>query len=396
MGDTNLKPPTPRISRTLKRSICFVTGTRADFGLMRSTLLAIQSHPELRLQLIVTGMHLDGTRGLSIQTIRKAGWKIDHVVPWPTSRSQTSTAVSTGRAMAHLAEAFNKLETEIVLVVGDRVEAFAAAAAGYVSGRLVAHVHGGDRALGLVDDSLRHSISKLAQVHFPATSQSARRLAKLGENSWRIHTVGSPGLDDLAEAQDWESVHGRFPALRRRRFALVVLHPATAESGAERLVAEMLLAALGRAGVEQAVIVYPNNDPGADGIMACWKQAARQGNANWHFCRDLPRPLYLGLLREAAVLVGNSSSGIIEAASFGIPVIDVGTRQKGREHGKNVQHVAATPRALHRVVKNVWNNGRPRRFSSPNPYGSGDAGSSIAACLARINAARHVRKLIAY
>jgi len=383
-------------TRTIKRNVCFVTGTRADFGLMRSTLLAIQRDPALRLQLIVTGMHLDRSRGQSIRAIRKAGWKIDHVVRWPISSSQASTAVATGRAMAHLAESFGKLKSEIVLVVGDRVEAFAAASAAHVSGRAAAHVHGGDRALGLVDDSLRHAISKLAHVHFPATSQSARRLRKLGEDSWRIHTVGSPGLDDLSEAETWETIGGRFPSLRRRRFALVVLHPSTPQSGAERLVAEILLAAVERAGVEQAVIVYPNNDPGADGIMACWAQAARRGNANWHFCRDLPRPLYLGLLRDAVMLVGNSSSGIIEAASFGTPVVDVGSRQSGRERGKNVRNVAASPAALQRAIREAWNNSKPRRFGNENPYGSGNAGSSIAACLARLDVPLHVRKLIAY
>jgi UDP-N-acetylglucosamine 2-epimerase (non-hydrolysing)/GDP/UDP-N,N'-diacetylbacillosamine 2-epimerase (hydrolysing) len=383
-------------ARTIKRNVCFVTGTRADFGLMRSTLLAIQSHPALRLQLIVTGMHLDRSRGQSIRAIRKDGWKIDHVVPWPISRSQTSTAVSTGRALANLADAFGELKSEIVLVVGDRVEAFAAASAAHISGRIVAHVHGGDRALGLVDDSLRHAISKLAHVHFPATSQSAGRLRNLGEDSWRIHTVGSPGLDDLSEARSWKAINERFPALRLRQFALVVLHPSTVESGAERLVAEMLLAAVQRDGAEQAVIVYPNNDPGADGIMACWAQAARRGNANWHFCRDLPRPLYLGLLRDAAMLVGNSSSGIIEAASFGTPVIDVGSRQNGRERGNNVRNVAASPAALQRTIREIWNNGKPRRFGNENPYGSGNTGSSIAACLARLDVPRHVRKLIAY
>ncbi len=377
------------------RNVCFVTGTRAEFGLMRSTLLAIEKIPSLRLQLIVTGMHLDRTRGHSVDAIRDGGWHIDCIVPWRKSVLQSATAIETGRVMARLAAEFENLKSDIVLVVGDRVEAFAAASAAHIGGRIVAHVHGGDRALGLVDDSLRHAISKLTHVHFPATAGSAQRLMQLGEDRWRIHRVGSPGLDDLHEAEPWKVVAKRFPALRRRGYALVVQHPATSESGAERLAAEMLLSAVQRAGVEQMMVVYPNNDPGADGIVACWRQAERSRQAGWHFCKDLPRMLYLGLLRDAAMLVGNSSSGIIEAGSFGTPVIDVGSRQHGRERGDNVVHVRA-PQAVERAAAEIWNNGHPHRFGTRNPYGSGNAGKAIAGHLAHIELNRHVRKLISY
>src|SRR5690348_11913590 len=169
-----------RISR--RRRVCFVTGTRAEFGLMRTTLHAIQSHPSLELQLLATGMHLDRAHGRSIDAIRKEGWRVGATVSWPRSSTPAANAVSTGSAMAGIAQALERLQSDVVLVVGDRVEAFAAAAAGHVSGRVVAHVHGGDRALGQVDDSLRHAITKLAHVHFPATTRSANRLIKLGED----------------------------------------------------------------------------------------------------------------------------------------------------------------------------------------------------------------------
>jgi GDP/UDP-N,N'-diacetylbacillosamine 2-epimerase (hydrolysing) len=363
---------------------------------MQSTLRAIQSHPSLRLQLVVTGMHLDRTRGRSIDAIRSSGWNIDHVVRWRHGSTQSETAIAAGRATTELARAFAELHSEIVLVVGDRVEAFAAAAAGHISGRIVAHVHGGDRALGLVDDALRHSITKLAHVHFPATARSARRIARLGEDRWRIHRAGSPGLDDVWGAEPWLAIVARFPALRRGKYALLALHPDSAESGAQRLAAEVLLAAVKSAGLEQAVVIYPNNDPGADGIVACWKQAARAGNAGWIFCPNLPRRTYLGLLRDAAMLAGNSSSGIIEAASFGTPVIDVGPRQMGRERGANVKNVACELAALTRALKKTWNNAKPRRFPMRNLYGTGMAGKAIAAQLAHIDPARYVRKLIIY
>jgi UDP-N-acetylglucosamine 2-epimerase (non-hydrolysing)/GDP/UDP-N,N'-diacetylbacillosamine 2-epimerase (hydrolysing) len=393
-----LKPDTlnPEPSPRTLRNVCFVTGTRAEFGLMRSTLSAIRAHEQLQLQLIVTGMHLDRAHGRSLNAIRAGGWSVDRIVPWKTAASQSAAAAQTGAAMGKMAAAFEELESDVVLVVGDRVEAFAAAAAAHISGRIVAHVHGGDRALGLVDDSLRHSITKLAHVHFPATMRSAQRIARLGEDRWRIHRVGSPGLDDLSEASPWEQITERFPSLRRRRYALLVLHPSDPEAGAQRLAAEMVLGAVESIGIDQTLIVHPNNDPGSDGIRACWQQAERAGGERRTFCLDLPRPLYLGLLRDAAFLIGNSSSGIIEAASFGTMAIDVGPRQSGRERGANVVGVALAAPAVRHVAAHVWNDGRPRRFRSRNIYGKPGAGRAIAEILSQIDIARHLRKLIAY
>src|SRR5688572_7414101 len=226
-----------------RRNVCFVTGTRAEFGLMRRTLRAIRSHPKLRLQLIVTGMHLHVAHGRSVDVIRREGWEIDAVVPWKVpDDAPSAVAKQTGAAMSRIASALDSLKSDIVLVVGDRVEAFAAAAAAHVSQRVVAHVHGGDRAAGQVDDSLRHAITKLAHVHFPATRASAARLLRLGENRWRVHRVGSPGVDGIVDdAAPREIVRERFPRLTPRRFALIVLHPVTASSDAEERRADELL-----------------------------------------------------------------------------------------------------------------------------------------------------------
>src|SRR4051812_49055680 len=206
--------------------VCFVTGTRAEFGLMRSVLDAVRAHPRLKLQLIVTGMHLHARHGRSIDDIRNDGWKIDATIPWRAGFSASAQAKATGVAMAALAAAFERLKSDIVLVTGDRIEAFAAAAAGHLSHRVVAHVHGGDRAPGQVDDSLRHAITKLAHVHFPATRASEDRIIRLGEDSWRILRVGSPGIDGIADAAAArKDVATAFPKLEKGKFALVVLHP---------------------------------------------------------------------------------------------------------------------------------------------------------------------------
>jgi GDP/UDP-N,N'-diacetylbacillosamine 2-epimerase (hydrolysing) len=380
-----------------RRRICFVTGTRAEFGLMRSTLHAIAQHPALQLQLVVTGMHLDRAHGRSIDAIRRDGWRVDATVPWARAATPSASARSMGLATAGLASAFQRLGSDVVLVAGDRVEAFAAAAAAHVSGLAVAHVHGGDRALGQVDDSLRHAITKLAHVHFPATAASARRIARLGEDVRRVHRVGAPGIDGIAAAASpWADVASAFPGLVVRRYALLVLHPTTPDESAEADAAGRVLRSTLATGFDRVVVIAPNNDPGAAGILRRW-DAIAPGDPRVTVRRDAPRALFLGLMRDAAAIVGNSSSGIIEAASFGTPVVDVGPRQAGRERSGNVVNVPLQARAIRGALAGLWRGGRPARWRGRNVYGGDGAGERIARMLAGLSVdARLLRKLIAY
>jgi UDP-N-acetylglucosamine 2-epimerase (non-hydrolysing)/GDP/UDP-N,N'-diacetylbacillosamine 2-epimerase (hydrolysing) len=376
-----------------RRRVCFVTGTRAEFGLMATALRAIRSHSALRLQIVVTGMHLDRRRGGSIDQILRDGWKIDLVVPWRGGDSPADRAAATGRATHDLARAFASLRPDIVLVVGDRVEAFAAAAAAHLSDIPVAHVHGGDRALGQADDSLRHAITKLAHLHFPATNASAARLRRLGEDRWRIVRCGAPGIDDI------RSVAAPPRATRtllasNDPFALLVLHPTDPNDAVEHARATMILRTLLAARLARVAIVHPNNDPGSGGIARAWDEV-RDDRVT--IFRNLDRPAFLGLLRDAAFLIGNSSAGIIEAASFGTPVIDIGPRQAGRERGRNVAHVESTAAAVRRAIDRIGRSGRPKRFPARNTYGGRGAGRKIAQALASVQLdARLLRKLIAY
>ncbi len=378
-----------------RRRICFVSGTRAEFGLMRSVLEVIRAHPKLELQFIATGMHLDRSRGRSIDQIRDEGFRIDAVVPWPEKDlSARATAVATGKAIAHLADKFEKLGSDVVLVVGDRVEPFAAASASHISGRIVAHVHGGDRALGIVDDSLRHAITKLAHVHFPATRASALRIARLGEDPWRIIRAGSPGLDGITRlASSASEIARELPELGDETFAMLVVHPQSSNEREQHQLAQKLANACA-VKFDRVVIVYPNNDPGSSGIIRAWD--AMQNHPKLIFRRNLSRPLFLGLLRDATVLVGNSSSGIIEAASFGTPVIDVGTRQAGRERGKNVFHFPGPGPEIGRLLSKIQKRGRPLRLGTHNLYAGRNAGKTIAQALARIPLDRFRTKLITY
>lgn len=364
---------------------------------MRSVLEAVRADSRVRLQVVATGMHLDRRHGRSIDAIVADDWKIDATVDWQASPrgKPAGVARSTGLALAGLADTFTSLKSDIVMVVGDRVEAFAAAAAAHIAGCAVAHIHGGDRALGQIDDSLRHAITKLAHVHFPATRESAARIRKLGEDDWRIVPAGSPGIDGIIEAAaTYEQLLLYFPSLRQRRFGLLVLHPVHADDDVERDLARRILAAVKAGGIEQVCAVYPNNDPGSRGIISAWEAVKDERVV---IRRDVPRPLFLALMRESAVMIGNSSSGIIEAASFGTPVIDIGPRQLGRQRSGNVRHVADDPAEVEQAVRSIWNAGRPARWRGRNVYGEGGAGRIIADQLAGLTIDdRLLRKIIAY
>ena len=372
------------------RKICFVTGTRAEFGLMVQALRAVQKRDDLQLQLVATGMHLSGAHGNTLEGLRRDGWNVDRVIAWP----EADLAVATGLAMSGLATAFAELKPDVVLLVGDRVEAFAAASAAHLMGIVVAHVHGGDRAMGQVDDSLRHAVTKLSHVHLPATPQSAARVEKLGEQDWRIHLVGAPGIDGIAsQAAPPQAVAADF-GVTAGRFALLVYHPTRADDAAEQATAGRLLDATLAAGVPRVVVVHPNNDPGHRGVARRWDET---DDDRVVVRRDVPRPAFLGLMRDAAFLIGNSSSGIIEAASFGTPVLDVGPRQLGRERGGNVRHVADKAAALSAATREAWSDGHPTRWTGGNVYGGDGTGRRIAAVLATIPLDAHLRrKLIDY
>ncbi len=360
---------------------------------MKPVLLAIQRRRELQLQIVGTGMHLDRRRGYTLRQVVREGFRVNATVPWPEG---WDLAEATGRAVTGLSRVYSRLRPDVVLVAGDRVEPFAAAAAAHLSHLLVAHVHGGDRAVGQVDDSLRHAITKLAHLHFAATAESARRILRLGEDPQWVFNVGSPGNDGIVqEAASVSEIRERIPGLEKRRYILLVLHPAEPDSRVERRRAEGVLAACRQTGVGRIVIVYPNNDPGSAGIVAAWER--HRGDEDLVLERNLPRSLFLGLMRDAAMLVGNSSSGIIEAASFGTPVVDIGPRQMGRQASGNVRHCSYDSGEIVEVCRHIWRGGKPLRSRCRNVYGEGGAGERMADIIAGLaNARPEVKKLIRY
>ena len=208
---------------------------------------------------------------------------------------------------------------------------------------------------------------------FPRPKPAKSAILKLGEDRWRIHCCGSPGIDGIDEAAVSQRETRK---VIEGACALLVLHPVDADPAVEKRRAKSVLRAIEKSAISRAVIVYPNNDPGSTGIIEAWQKA---DSSRYVIFKDLPRASFLGLMRDAAVLVGNSSSGIIEAASFGTPVVDIGPRQLGREHGDNVVHVGYAEDEIRRALNQVWNNGHPIRFTSDNLYGGGRAENVIIA-----------------
>jgi GDP/UDP-N,N'-diacetylbacillosamine 2-epimerase (hydrolysing) len=401
-----------------RRRVAVITGTRAEYGLLKSTLAAIKAHPRLTLQLVVTGMHLLREFGHTVDDIVRDGWRIDARVRMQAgSDDPLDQAVGLARGVQGIARFLAAAKTDVVLVLGDRIEAMAGALAAVTTGRVLAHIHGGDVAPGDFDDSLRHAITKLAHVHLVATRDAARRVVRLGESAERVHVVGAPGLDRLRELLERS---GRAPyrpsnADRPKTLlkssgtqprgdscppdpgvALVVYHARGRPAAVEASTMETLLRAVASLGLRR-LILYPNTDRGHRGVLrAIERHRRRSPRQDVQVFPSLPRDDYLRALLGATVLVGNSSSGIIEAPLPGTPSVDVGPRQAGRQPGgPSVIHCGeselAIRQALHRALRIC------RKSSQRSVYGGGRSGPRIADLLARVPLDSELaRKVITY
>ncbi len=358
-----------------------MTGTRAEYGLLRPIMRAIQTQPKLDLQVIATGIHLLAAHGRTINEIRRDGWPIDAAVKMQTGQdSALDQAVGLGRGVAGIAQVLEHLGTHVVLVLGDRVEALAGALAGVTAGRFVAHVHGGDVAVGDVDDTLRHAITKLAHVHFAATRQAARRIIRLGERPEHVHCVGAPGLDNLRALPppDDKWIRRRLKLAVGTDFAVVVQHPAGMPPRRERQAMRQTLRAVLAEGLA-GVIIYPCTDPGHSGIVQAIRH--RPAGGTWRVFRSLPPDDFLRVLRAGRVVVGNSSSGIIESACAGTPAVNIGPRQKGRQKcGPSVIDSDYGEANVRKAIRRAIRLRAVRRTA----YGDGRAGERIAEFLADV------------
>jgi len=356
-----------------RRRIAVLTGTRAEFGLLRTVMRHIRAHRRLELITIVTGTHLLGR----VRTIDEVGADLSLEMQREGDIGRLADAAAVARGVAALAEHLPQLNPDVVLLLGDRIEPFAAAAACAVAGIRIAHMHGGDRAEGVADESLRHAITKLAHIHLPATQQSAQRIERMGEDPQRIHVVGSPAVDELHETPTLDDA--TFRQLGSPDM-LVLMHPTGRSDEAEADGMQRILQCCTEAG--STLVLEPNHDAGRAGIMQAIAASGCPSRSH------LPRQQFIGLLRRVHMLVGNSSAGLIEAAVLGIPAVNIGTRQAGRERPDTVIDVPElSEAALRRSIATARN--RLNAETPPHPYGDGRTGLRTAELLATLEPGMH-------
>ncbi|MEE2681036.1 MAG: UDP-N-acetylglucosamine 2-epimerase [Planctomycetota bacterium] len=310
------------------RTIAVFTGSRAEYGLLRSVLSALETGEDCRVRLIAGGSHLLGVQP-TIEEIRSER-EIHAELPMQTgsSRTRNSDAKAVARGVRGMTDLLSSMKPDILLLLGDRIEVFAAATAASILGVRVAHIHGGDVATGVSDDSIRHAVTKLSHLHFPATELSASRIRRMGERPDHVFVVGSPavdGLDQIPALPDraWEE-------FGRPRF-IVLLHPTGESEAIEEDRTSTLISTVRDRG--RTLLLAPNHDPGREGVHRAIVESGLP------FVDHLPRETFIGLLRRASVLVGNSSAGLLECAALGTPSLDIGDRQAGRERPSTAIHV---------------------------------------------------------
>ncbi|KQT41881.1 UDP-N-acetyl glucosamine 2-epimerase [Devosia sp. Leaf420] len=364
---------------TSVRRIAYITGTRADFGLMLSTLLSIAGEPGLALDVIATGMHLFPDYGNTIDEVRASGLNIAGIVPIEAGPpSGGLMARNVGRMLTGITEQLEASRPDVVLVLGDRGEMLAAATAALHLNIPVAHVHGGELS-GTIDEPIRHAISKLSHLHFAATAGSRERLIRMGENPDNIHITGAPGLDGLVElaSTDRSALFSASGLDETRPTAVLLYHPVVQETAIGAKTIGWMLDALEQSQL-QVLALKPNSDAGGQEIGDVLDRRASSAGGPV-VMKHVPRADFVSFVRHADVLIGNSSSGIIEAASFGTPVVNVGTRQNMRDRNDNV---IDTPGASKAQIGEALNLAlRQGRWPSVNIYGDGKAGQRIVGLL---------------
>jgi UDP-hydrolysing UDP-N-acetyl-D-glucosamine 2-epimerase len=374
------------------RKVCFVTGSRADFGLLVWPMRAIQQTAGLKLQLIATGMHLSPEFGYTISHIRDEGFAVDDTVEsLLSSDSGVGVAKSVGIGVIGFADAFARLEPDLVVVLGDRFETFAAAQAAMFMRLPMAHLFGGDVTEGAVDESIRHSISKMSHLHFTSNRDSTRRLMQLGEDPARIHTIGSPGIDAIKRLKlmDRETIGREVGMALGPRNMLVTFHPQTIEAGHSVNALDELFAALSILDPQWRLFFTLANADAEGRTLNRRIEAFVASRPHAIAVASLGQLRYISLMNQVDVVVGNSSSGVLEAPSLSVPTVDIGDRQKGRERASSVFNTPPERNAIVAAISKAAIRGRQPTVS---PYGDGESSQRFADAIAAVPDFRELLK----
>lgn len=333
-----------------RKRVLFLTGTRADFGKLKSLIREVSQAPDLDYEIFATGMHMLALYGSTIKEIRQSGF--DHIYPFINQDSAVNSQMdlvlaTTIQGVGHY---LRESRPDLLVVHGDRVEALAGAIAGSLNNVLVAHVEGGELS-GTIDELVRHAVSKLSHLHFVANQEAKQRLIQMGEIEESIYVVGSPDVDVMLSDRlpTIAEVHARYE-IPFDRFGIVLHHPVTTEMDRTASHARGLVDALEESG-ENYVVIYPNNDAGSDAILT--ELGRLRGNPRFRMLPSMRFEYFLTLLRNAFAIVGNSSAGIREAPVYGVPTVNVGSRQRNRFTCPSIVDVPATREAILHALKNL-------------------------------------------
>lgn len=365
----------------IKRKICFITGSRAEYGLLSSLMSAILADTELQLQVIATNMHLSPEFGLTYKEIEQDGFCIDKKVEMLlSSDTSNATAKSVGLATIGFADAYEDLKPDLIVVLGDRFEILAAVSAALFYKIPVAHLHGGEITEGAYDDCIRHSITKMSHLHFTSTEEYRTRVIQLGEHPERVFNVGAIGVENskktplISQKELEDNLHFSLG----NQSLLVTFHPVTLESSTAEQQCCNLLNALDGFRDYKIVFTLPNSDTDGRIIMKYIQQFVNTHKDRAAAFTSLGRNRYLSALKYVSAVVGNSSSGIIEVPSFGIPTLNIGSRQKGRIAADSVVHCGTTIDEINEGLRKILSDEfRQTSRLNKNPYDKEGTVSSI-------------------
>ena len=371
----------------MKRKICVVTGTRAEYGLLRWLIEGIQKSSYFELQLIATGMHLSPEFGLTYRDIEADGFYIDKKVEMLLS-SDTSVGVtkSLGLAITGFADALDSLRPDLVLILGDRYEIFAAASAAMIARIPIAHLHGGEATEGLIDESIRHSITKMSHLHFVAANEYRNRVIQLGEQPERVFVTGGLGIDNTLklELMDRKTLEGSLDFKLNTRNLLITFHPVTLENSTSAQQLTELLAALEELDETNLIFTMPNADTDGRILIEQIKEFANQHD-NTRAYTSLGQLRYLSCLVHVDGVIGNSSSGLIEVPSFGKGTVNIGDRQRGRLKAASVIDCEPNRADISAAIEHLYSSTFQQKLKNiENPYGNGGASDAIIEILEKI------------
>lgn len=368
------------------RTIGVVTVSRSDYGIYLPVLRKIQSDPALQLHLIAAGMHLLEKYGLTVEEIKKDGFPIAKTVSFPLKEdTPEGIAQASGGAVQAFAQHYAGFRPDVLLVLGDRFEMHAAALAALPFKIPVAHIHGGELTLGAIDNACRHSITMLSHLHFVATEEYQRRVLQLGEESWRIHCVGAPALDRLEgfEPLNLGALASRFDLSLQEAPILVTYHPVTLEYEKTEWQVGQLLQALSM--FDTPIVFTGTNADTKNTVIWDKMKSFVTSHPKTHLVLNFGPDYYFSMLKNSRLMVGNSSSGLIEAPSFELPVVNIGSRQDGRLRAENVIDVGYSKEEIVRGMKSALSpEFRKSLKGMKNPYGDGKASQRILSCLKEV------------